>query len=82
MNQRAEYDPATDTLEVWLLDAAIQRSEELDARRSIDYAADGRAVRVRFAHPFAGGIDLSDIPSARVVGALILDSGHKFRMVE
>jgi uncharacterized protein YuzE len=80
--QRAEYDTATDRLYVYLLDAPVERSEFLDDRRSVDYAVDGRVVGVAIAHPFAGGINLSGVPSAATVGALILGSGHKFRLVE
>ncbi|MCA9845645.1 MAG: DUF2283 domain-containing protein [Dehalococcoidia bacterium] len=81
-DQRAEYDEARDRLYVQLLDESVDNTVALDDRRSVDYAADGRIVGVQFAKPFAGGINLSGIPLARVVGALILQSGHKFRMVE
>ncbi len=82
MIERAEYDEAADRLYVYLLDAAVDRTESLDDRRSIDYAADGQVVGIAVAHPFAGGINLSDIPSAPLVGSLILATGHKFRLVE
>lgn len=82
MDQRAEYDAATDTLHVYLHDAATDRTEPLDPVRSVAYSADGRVVLVQFSRPFAGGINLSGVPSANLVGALILQSGHKFRMVE
>ncbi len=82
MPEYAEYDAATDRLYVHLIDAAVVRTETLDDRRSIDYAADGRIVGIAISHPFAGGISLRDIPLAPLVGSLILQTGHKFRLVE
>ena len=76
----ATYDSEADILYVELRDDEASTTQKfLDDLRIIDYSADGAVVGVEFIAASAG-IDLTDVPSAASVEALISDSGHSFKI--
>lgn len=77
---RATYDSDADILYVELRDGEASATQKfLDDLRILDYSADGAVVGVEFISASAG-IDLTDVPSAASVEALISDSGHSFKI--
>lgn len=76
----AEYHEEADVLYVTLLDAEVDDTVELDDMRMIDYSADRRVVGVEFVSPSAG-IDLTDVPFAKVVEKLIGLAGYSFKVL-
>lgn len=77
---RATYDSEADILYVELRDGEASTTQKfLDDLRILDYSADGAMVGVEFISASAG-IDLTDVPFAASVEALISDSGHSFKI--
>ena len=76
----AAYDSEADALYVQLRDGQTSTTQKfLDDLRILDYSADGAVVGVEFISASAG-IDLTDVPFAERVEALIGDSGHSFKI--
>lgn len=74
-NLQVEYDPEADVLYVRLTTGVkVARTHSLDDMRLIDYSADGGVVGVEFIDA-SEGVDLSDVPFAHKVEALIGESG-------
>ena len=71
---RAEYDPGADALYVYFSDSGYSHGRDLDAARRIDYAADGSVVGVEVLSPSVG-VDLSGLPSADTIAALLKQLG-------
>lgn len=76
----ATYDSEADILYVQLHDDETSATQKfLDDLRILDYSEDGAVVGVEFIAA-SSGIDLTDVPFAASVEALISDSGHSFKI--
>lgn len=72
---KVDYDQEADVLYVRLsADETVARTHALDDMRLIDYSADGGVIGVEFIDASLG-VDLTDIPFAHKVEALIGESG-------
>ena len=77
------YDNEGDILYVALTTAEDKRVARSDTRndlRIIDYAADGRVLGVEFIN-VSDGIDLSGVPEAETILALVEQSGHSVKIL-
>jgi uncharacterized protein YuzE len=74
-----EYDPEADALYIAFLDAEVDRTEEIDDFRMVDYTSDDRVVGIEFLRASAG-ISLRNVPLAESVGKAIGRSGHQFKV--
>lgn len=68
-----EYSKSADALYVRFRDGEAARTESLDDRRMIDWAADGATLGIEFLD-VSGGIDLDRIPERAAVQDALRDS--------
>ena len=69
-----EFSEGADAVYVYFSDERSHRTQMLDDRRMIDWAADGRLVGVEFLDVSAG-VNLHDMPERERVEALIRGLG-------
>lgn len=72
--QHATHDPEADAVYVYLSEAKVAKSVNLDDLRVIDYSSEGKVVGVEFLG-VSGGVDLSDVPYQQRVEKLIFELG-------
>ena len=75
----AQYQEASDTLEVYLGEDAASRLEELDENRHIHVTGDARPVCIEFKSA-SKGINLADVPRKATVQRLIEQLGGNFTL--
>jgi YD repeat-containing protein len=61
MEMMLEYDPTADAAYVELSGRPVDRTDELDQDRMVDYDADGRVVGYEFLN-VSRGVELRDLP--------------------
>lgn len=66
----AQYDESADALYVYLSDAEVATTEQLDDLRMIDRDAHGAVVGVEFIDA-SDGVDLRDVPASGLIEALL-----------
>ncbi len=64
------YSAGADALYICFGDATVSRTEELDDRRMVDRAADGRVLGIEFLD-VSDGIDLTNVPDRERVEELL-----------